>query len=70
MKKYTLSFADAINHTPDHPERTARRNGTGVLDFDVRFQVWNSRAAMLKTIEMQERGNPRPGQWKACKVQS
>jgi hypothetical protein len=39
MKHYTLSFADAMTHIPDAPERTARRNSTG-LNFDVTFQVW------------------------------
>ena len=69
MKRYTMSFAAAFEHVPEYPERTAKRNGTG-LNFDVTFQVWPSRAAMLKTIEMQERGAPRSTNWKACKVQS
>ena len=69
MKRYTMSFAAAFEHVPEHPERTAKRNGAG-LNFDVTFQVWPNRAAMLKTIEMQERGAPHHTNWKACKVQS
>lgn len=49
MKRYTLSFADNIRHVPDHPERTACFHSS----FDVNYQVWPSRAAMLKTIDMQ-----------------
>lgn len=64
MKKYTLSFADSINHKPEHPERTARKNGRG-MNFDVTYQVWPNRAAMLKTIDMQDRREHRPDDWKA-----
>ena len=71
MKKYTLSFADSLTHVPEHPERTARRVSTAQpMDFDVRYQVWPNRAAMLKTIEMQRRGEPRSDHWRPCKVQS
>ena len=66
MKRYKLSFADSIKHVPEHPERTAKRSS----DWDIVYQVWPNRAAMLKTIEMQERGAPRSTNWKACKVQS
>lgn len=67
MKRYTMSFAAACEHMPEHPERTARRNGTG-LNFDVTFQVWPNRTAMLKSIEMQERGAPKAGNWKQCRL--
>ena len=69
MKRYSMSFAASIEHKPEHPERTARRHGTG-MNFDVTFQVWPNRAAMLKTIEMQQRGEPRNDHWKACKVRT
>ena len=65
IRQYTLSFADSITHKPEHPDRTARRNGSG-LNFDVTFQVWPNRAAMLKTIEMQQKRAPRSGDWRAC----
>lgn len=67
MKTYTLSFADSMAHVPQHPERTAKRNSAG-LNFDVTYQVWPNRASMLKTIELQQRGEPRSTNWKACKV--
>lgn len=69
MKRYSLSFADSLKHVPEHPERTAYHTGRA-LDFDIHYQVWTSRAAMLKTIEMQEKGPPRSGGWRACKVQA
>ena len=64
MKTYTLSFAASIEHKPEHPERTAMKS----LDWDVRYQVWTSRAAMLKTIEMQGKGAPKQSHWRACKL--
>lgn len=65
MKKYVLSFAASIAHKPEHPERTARRQ---MQSFDVQYCVWPSRAAMLKTIEMQEKRAARYDDWRAvCK---
>jgi phosphopantetheinyl transferase len=64
MKTYILSFAETIKHVPEHPERTAMKS----LDWDVRYQVWTSRAAMLKTIEMQGKRAPHRSDWRACKV--
>ena len=66
MKPYTMSFADAMTHVPVAPDRTARRNGSG-LNFDVTFQVWPNRASMLKTIELQERRERYITDWRACK---
>jgi hypothetical protein len=64
MKTYTLSVAASIDHKPEHPERTA----TKALAWDVRYQVWPSRAAMLKTVDMQSRSAPRSDHWRPCKV--
>lgn len=63
MKRYTMSFADSIKHVPEYPERTAQRS----FSWDVMFQVWPSRAAMLKTIEMQGRRAPRSDDWREWK---
>ena len=66
MKTYKLSGAAAREHTPAHPERTARRNATGgVLEFDIVFQVWTNRAAMARTIRMQEKRERRARDWTA-----
>jgi hypothetical protein len=67
VKTYRLSFAASCSHVPQHPERTAKRNLSG-LDFDVIYQIWPSRAAMLKTIDMQGKRAPRGDDWKACKM--
>ena len=68
MKRYTLSMADARKHTPDHPERTAAREaGTG-LNFDIEFQVWPNRKAMIKTIARQGQRAPHHFDWSACKA--
>lgn len=64
MKTYTLSFAQSIAHKPEHPERTAMKS----LEWDVRYQVWPSRAAMLKTVEMQGKRAPRRDDWRPCKI--
>jgi hypothetical protein len=66
VKRYTMSAAAASQHTPEHPERTARRSHTGALDFDVDFQVWPNRASMAHSIRMQEKSAPRSGNWHAC----
>lgn len=66
VKTYTMSWAAAQEHKPEHPERTARRNaGTG-LDFDVTFQVWPNRAAMARSIRMQEKRESRSSDWRVC----
>ncbi len=65
MKRYTMSGAAALEHTPAAPDRTARRCAAGFLNFDVVFQVWPNRASMARSIRMQERaGNS--GHWQAC----
>ena len=64
MKRYTLSAAAAMEHTPDHPERTARKSGTG-LNFDVTFQVWPNRQSMARTIRMQQTRENRADDWRA-----
>ena len=63
LKTYVLSFADSIKHVPEHPERTAKK----ALAWDVRYQVWPSRAAMLKTVEMQGKRASRSDDWCPCK---
>jgi len=60
-----MSAYAASQHTPEHPERTARKHHTGTLDFDVTFQVWPNRASMARTIRMQEKAAPRPNNWHA-----
>lgn len=69
MKRYTMSGAAASAHKPEHPERTASAVlGHGAMDFDVTFQVWPSRGAMLTTLRMQDRRPPTSHDWRACKV--
>jgi hypothetical protein len=54
-----------MDHTPEHPERTARRPRSGVgLDFDVVFQVWPNRPSLARTIRMQERREHRNTDWR------
>lgn len=38
---------------PPHPERTAYKNASGYLNFDIIFVEFPNRASMLKAIEMQ-----------------
>ena len=66
MTRYQMSAAQAADHIPDHPERTGRASLGDLFDFDVTFQVWPSRAAMLKSIEMQGRAMPTRKAWMAC----
>ncbi len=66
MKTYRLSGAEAFTHKPDHPERTARKEGSG-MDFDVTFKVWPSKEALDVTLRMQDKRAPHPSDWKRCK---
>jgi len=65
MKKYRLSFADSLTHKPEHPERTASKSGK-CMDMDVYYQVWPNRAAMLKTVDIQERASNSQYNWRPC----
>lgn len=62
MKRYAMSFGAALEHKPEHPERTARKQS----GWDVAFQVWPNRRSMAVSIRMQERGAPRSDHWRAC----
>jgi len=64
-KRYRLSFADSLAHKPEHPDRTARRSGSG-LDMDTYFQVWPNRQSLAKSIGMQQKGATRSDRWRAC----
>ena len=47
-----------------HPERTAKRSGTG-MNFDVTYQQWTNRKAMARTIRMQQKRAACVTDWKA-----
>ena len=68
MKTYTMPWAQARDHAPEHPERTARRSagGSGDLNFDIVFQVWPNRASMARTIRMQQKRERQARDWSAC----
>ena len=63
MRRYTLTAAQAIEHAPEHPERTARRHAEGFLNFDVTFQVWPNRPSLARTVRMQQAGERRADDW-------
>jgi hypothetical protein len=65
MKTYTTSAADSWDYKHANPERTAYKNSTGFLNFDVVFKVWPNRASLAKTIRMQEKREFRRDDWKA-----
>lgn len=51
MRRYTMSFAAACAHTPEFPDRTAKRD----RGDDVEFKVWSSREDMARDIRTQRR---------------
>lgn len=63
-RTYTLSGAASFTHVPAHPERTAYRNATGQMNFDVIYREWPSRGAMLATIDIQGKREPRQDDWR------
>lgn len=65
QKTVKMSFAASLTYKPPNPDRTAARSHNG-LDMDITFQEWPSRAAMLKTMEMQDHSPPRATHWRPC----
>lgn len=65
MTRYSMPWAVALQHVPKYPERTARKDGTG-MNFDVTYQVWPNRQSMAKSIRMQERRERHSDDWRAC----
>lgn len=64
MKRYSMPFGRTIGHVHAAPERTARRSGSSI-GSDVEFQVWSNRAAMARSIRMQESGPQTWRTWRA-----
>lgn len=62
MKRYVLTGAQSLTHTPNHPERTARRS---LKSFDVQYQEWPNRSAMARSIRMQQSRESRYDDWRA-----
>ena len=65
MTNRKMSFAASLTYKPANIDRTAFRSHSG-MDMDVTFQEWPSRAAMLKTVEMQGRGPSKSTHWRPC----
>lgn len=64
-RKVVLSFGAFQDYTPKNPERTGYRNASPrALNFDIVVQEWPNRAALLKSIEMQSRGEPCATHWR------
>ena len=60
-----MSFAASLTYLPPHPERTARKSLPGI-GGDTVYRTWTSRAAMARTIRMQQQRAPRNDDWHAC----
>ena len=63
MKKYSLPAGRAQDYPHPAPERTAQKAARGIFDEDI-YQVWSNRAAMAKSVRMQERRAPRFDDWR------
>lgn len=61
-RQKVMSFGAAIDYRPPNPERTARRPAAN--GWDVVFQEWTNRAAMARSIRIQERSGTR-NRWRA-----
>lgn len=64
MKTIRLPLGRQMDHTPKHPERTARRVCGFSFDLYVEFREWTNRKAMARTIRLQEFAASRE-QWHA-----
>ena len=65
FKTYVLTGAQAAQHVPEHPDRTAKRFASG-MNFDVTFKVWPSSGALKKTLELQRQREARYDDWHPC----
>jgi len=59
-----MPFGRAIGYPHPAPERTASRPASGAWDAETVFQVWTNRAALARTVRMQERGSPSRLHWR------
>lgn len=66
MKRETMSFGRSIEYRRNHPhkDRTAVKSA-GAGGFDVTFGTWTNRAAMAKTIRMQQTRASESTDWRA-----
>jgi len=55
MKKFTIRQNELTGFYFTHPERTGYRFATRDIGSDLLVQEWPNRAALRKTIEMQEK---------------
>jgi hypothetical protein len=64
----TIPGAGLSEYQPAHPERTAYKSAVGAMNFDYTIKEWNSRAAMLTTLRMQDKREHRQGDWRMWPV--
>ena len=64
MKIYSSPLGRIKELEHEHPERTAYKMGGGMFP-DYIFQVWPNRAAMAKSIRMQQKRATSPHDWHA-----
>jgi hypothetical protein len=55
MRRYSVPLGRRADYPHPAPDRTAYRAGAGAFSEDI-YQVWSNRAAMLKAVEMSQRG--------------
>ena len=65
MKTTRMSLGASIAFKPAHPDRTASRALPGAFG-DVEFKTWPARTSMARSVRMQERREPRNGDWCPC----
>jgi len=63
MKRYSLNLGQQIDYQHPYPERTAVKAGPGMFS-DYTYQVWSNRKAMARSIRMQQKREPRQGDWR------
>ena len=64
FKQVKMPFGRTLDYKPPHPDRTARKSLPGHFG-EVVFQTWPSRAAMARSIRMQQSRAPKSDDWKA-----
>lgn len=60
MKNTIVTFANAKEYKPEHPERTTKKPSG---EWDVVFREWPSREVMLKALQHQGTHTPQNERW-------
>jgi hypothetical protein len=66
MKTQKMTFAEHMTFKPEDAERCAYRS-SGAFGEKIEVKWWPARSALRTTIDMQDKRERRPGDWRPYK---